>query len=116
MAGKWAVQSLLKVGSHSLITGVPRVDDAEHVLTMGHHYFRHEEMEVFVVESRLREAVEVLRCATEVFAHQDRPVPAAMETKLHALGLYGELLRHRGTYTQHYPFFLVLSQFFFEAF
>jgi hypothetical protein len=105
MAGRWAVKSFLKVSPHGLIKGVPRVDDAEQVLTMGHHYFRHEEMEVFVAESRLREAVEVLRCATEVFAHPDRLVPAAMATQLRALDLYGELLRHRGTYTQHYPFF-----------
>jgi L-gulono-1,4-lactone dehydrogenase len=72
---------------------------------MGHHYFRHEEMEMFVSESRLQEAVDVLRCATEVFAGQDKPVPSEIEAKLRALGLYDELLRNRGTYTQHYPFF-----------
>jgi hypothetical protein len=32
---------------------VERVDDAERVLTLGHDYFRHEEMEIFVRESRL---------------------------------------------------------------
>jgi hypothetical protein len=105
MAGSWAVKTFLTLGPHSLITGVQRVDDAAQVLTTGHHYFRHEEMEVFVAESRLGEAVEVLRCATEVFAGQARLVPTAMETKLRALGLYDELLRQRGTYTQHYPFF-----------
>ena len=107
LAGRWAVLSVLKLGSNGLIKGVPWVDDAAQVLTMGHHYFRHEEMEIFVAESRLREALDVLRCATEVFAHQeDRLVPAAMETKLRALGLYSELLQHRGTYIHHYPFLL----------
>lgn len=105
MAGSWAVKFFLKLGPHFLVKGVQWLDDAEKVLTMGHHYFRHEEMELFVPESRLQEAVDVLRCATEVFADEDQPVPVEIATKLRALGLYDELLRNRGTYTQHYLFF-----------
>lgn len=103
--GSWAVKSFLKLAPQILLKGAQRVDTAEKVLTMGHHYFRHEEMEMFVVASRLQEAVDVLRCATEVFAGQDKPIPVAIELKLRALGLYDELLRNRGAYTQHYPFF-----------
>ena len=82
-----------------------RVDDAERVLTVKHHYFRHEEMELFVGESRLTEAVEVLRRVTEMFAGSAKTVPAHVEQQLRAIGLYDELLAHRGHYAQHYPFF-----------
>jgi hypothetical protein len=58
-----------------------RLDDAERVLTLGHHYFRHEEMELCVPASRLAPAIELLRDATEAFAG-------------------------RGEYTQHYPFLI----------
>ena len=84
---------------------VERVDAAEHVLTVNHHYFRHEEMELFVVESRLAEAVEVLRSATEMFAAGATPIPLDVEQRLRACGLYDELLAHRGRYVHHYPLF-----------
>ncbi len=103
-AGSWAVKSLMNMAPRLLIKGLPRVDDAEGVLTLGHHYFRHEEMEMFVPEPRLEEAVDLLRSATEAFSGRDTPVPAGIETKLRALGLYDELVRNRGTYTHHYPF------------
>jgi L-gulono-1,4-lactone dehydrogenase len=81
-----------------------RIDDAERVLTMGHHYFRHEEMEFFVPQSRVGEALEVLRCATEIFAGTTEGVGGRLQKTFHAHGLYAELLRHRGTYTHHYPY------------
>lgn len=81
-----------------------RIDDAERVLTMGHHYFRHEEMEFFVPQLRLGEALEVLRCATEIFAGTTEGVGGRLQETLHAHGLYAELLRHRGSYTHHYPY------------
>jgi hypothetical protein len=59
LLGPTAVKTLLKLVPHLLVTNVTRRDAAEHVLTLGHHYYRHEEMELFVAESRLGEAVEV---------------------------------------------------------
>lgn len=81
-----------------------RIDDAERVLTMGHHYFRHEEMEFFVPQSRLGEALEVLRCATDIFAGTTEGVGGQLQKTLHAHGLYTELLMRRGSYTHHYPY------------
>jgi L-gulono-1,4-lactone dehydrogenase len=103
--GDSAVKLLLRLAPRLFITGIARLDDAEHVLTLGHHYFRHEEMELFVPQSRLAEAVELLRCATAVFAGDAASVPAAIETTLTLHRLHGELVRHTGSYAQHYPFF-----------
>jgi hypothetical protein len=103
--GSRAVKALLRTAPWFLIKGVSRIDDAEQVLTMGHDLFRHEEMELFVPESRLTDVVEILRVAIEVFAGGDAPVSAPIEAKLRALGLYDELLRLRGSYTLHYPLF-----------
>jgi L-gulono-1,4-lactone dehydrogenase len=105
LLGPTAVKTLLKLVPHLLITNVTRRDEAEHVLTLGHHYFRHEEMELFVPESRLREAVGVLRSATEIFAGDTAEASEAVATTLTLHNLYGELIRHTGTYVQQYPFF-----------
>jgi FAD/FMN-containing dehydrogenase len=105
LLGPTAVKTLLKLVPHLLIKNVVRRDEAEHVLTLGHHYFRHEEMELFVPESRLREAVEVLRCATEIFAGDAAAASEAVATKLSLHNLYGELIRHTGSHVQQYPFF-----------
>jgi len=103
--GARAAKNLMKLVPHLLIQGIARVDDAEHVLTLKHHYFRHEEMEIFVPESRLAQAVDVLRAATEVFAGETTAVPEAIAAKLREHGLHDELVRHAGSYVQHYPFF-----------
>jgi L-gulono-1,4-lactone dehydrogenase len=103
--GARAVKTLMKLVPYLLIQGIGRVDDAEHVLTLKHHYFRHEEMEIFVPESRLAEAVDVLRAATEVFAGETTSVPEPLAAKLNQHGLYDELIRRAGAYVQHYPFF-----------
>jgi L-gulono-1,4-lactone dehydrogenase len=105
-AGSRVVKAALRLTPRLLLTGVSRVDDAEHVLTLGHYYFRHEEMELFVAESQLAEALEVLRYATEVFAGEASGPAAQIQAKLEAHGLHEELLAHRGSYTQHYPFFI----------
>jgi L-gulono-1,4-lactone dehydrogenase len=76
-----------------------RVDLAERVLTMEHDLFRHEEMEIFVPQSRLREALELLRGATHAFAG-DAVTP---ETEA-ILGVAGFDATLRGTYLHHYPF------------
>jgi FAD/FMN-containing dehydrogenase len=103
--GASAVKPLFRLLPYLLIKNVTRVDDAEHVLTLGHYYFQHEEMELFVPESRLKEAVELLRAATTVFAGDAVAVPEDIETRLNLHKLYGELIRNTGSYVQHYPFF-----------
>ena len=103
--GAGAVKALMRLMPRLLVKNVVRLDDAEHVLTLGHHYFRHEEMEMFLPQSRLEEAVQVLRAATDVFAGEATPVPEAVATKLNLHNLHGELIRHTGSYVHHYPFF-----------
>jgi hypothetical protein len=105
-AGSRFVKAGLRLTPRLLLTGVSRVDDAEHVLTLGHYYFRHEEMEFFVAESHLAEALMVLRYATEVFAGEPGGPTAQIKAKLEAHGLHEELLEYRGSHTQHYPFFV----------
>jgi FAD/FMN-containing dehydrogenase len=104
-AGLPAIKSVHTLAYHSLVKNVERVDAAERVLTMRHDYFRHEEMELFVRESKLAGAVEVLRSVTEVFAGADPGVPADVEQRLREVGAYDELLAHRGRYALHYPLF-----------
>lgn len=103
-AGGRLVKASLRLTPALLIKGVRRMDDAERVLTMGHHYFRHEEMELFVPQSKLGEAVEVLRYATEIFAGEPSAPAAQIKAKLEAHQLHDELLGYRSSYTQHYPF------------
>jgi hypothetical protein len=63
-------------------------------------------MEMFVPESCLAEALEVLRYATDVFAGEPAaPTPRTKE-KLDAHRLHEELVALRGAYTQHYPLFV----------
>jgi FAD/FMN-containing dehydrogenase len=102
-AGDRAVRLLMRLLPWLLIANCPRVDDAEHVLTLKHHLFRHEEMEMFVPESRGAEAAEVLRSALRVFAGDVASVPAEVERKLREAGLYDELMKRRGHYLHHYP-------------
>ena len=106
IAGAPAVRALMKVLPGLLIANVPRVDDAEHVLTMRHDLFRHEEMEVFVPGSKVAEAAALLRAAIDILAGAPGPVPAGLEDPLRAAGLYEELAQSRGSYLYHYPLFL----------
>src|SRR5262249_43983139 len=73
--GDVAVKTLMRLVPRLMLANVTRIDHAEHVLTLHHHLFRHEEMELFVPESRLADAVEVLRAVVDVFAGEAASVP-----------------------------------------
>jgi L-gulono-1,4-lactone dehydrogenase len=61
----------------ALLLDRPVVDDARHILTLHHDYFRHVEMELFVPESRLPEALAVVREVLTVLAGEaERPSDA----------------------------------------
>ena len=102
--GPAAVKTTLRLTPKLLLRGVRRVDEAEHVLTMGHHYFRHEEMEFFVPQARLAESLALLRYATEVFAGEPADAAPQVTAALEAQGLLATLRLYRGSYTHHYPF------------
>lgn len=103
--GPSAARALMKAmpSTLKLVTGIARVDDAERVLTLKHHLFRHEEMEMFVRESRIAEAAGLLRCAIEIAAGDVSEPPAAIGRALREAGLYEDLMRLRGSYVHHYP-------------
>ena len=103
--GASAARTLLKLMPKLLkpVFNVPRVDGAEHVLTLRHDLFHHEEMEMFVPESSLPEAAALLRSALAIHAGDAVSVPDPIALKLSEAGLYDELLAHRGRYMHHYP-------------
>jgi FAD/FMN-containing dehydrogenase len=103
--GDGTAKALMRLVPRLLVKAAGRIDAAERVLTLGHYYFRHEEMELFVPQSRLEEAVEVLRVATEMFAGEITSCPEPIAAKLNLRRLHGELVRHTGSYVHHYPLF-----------
>jgi hypothetical protein len=100
--GPRAVRGLFRLVPRLLPTDHTRIDKAEHVLTLGHHYFQHEEMELFVPESKLEETVEFLRTAIIVFASADATLPFDIQQRLNAVGLEHEPIRGMGPYLHHY--------------
>lgn len=101
--GAWAVKGFMRFAHRIILKNRERIDDSEHVLTMGHYYFRHEEMEIFVKEAQLPDAVALLRDATEAFAASGGDAKA--EQPPQAGGAPDELSAHRGSYVHHYVFF-----------
>ena len=103
--GASAVKTLMKLMPALLrpVMDVPRVDRAEEVLTLRHDLFKHEEMEIFVPESKVLEAAALLRNALEIFAGDAVSVREPVASLLSAVGLLDELLGRRGTYVHHYP-------------
>ena len=101
--GHGAVRGLMKLLPHIQLANVTHVDESTHVLTMQHHLFRHEEMEMFVPQDTVREAEALLRAAIATFDGASSAVPAAIEAKLRSAGLYDELQQKRGWYVHHYP-------------
>jgi L-gulonolactone oxidase len=101
--GQRAVRALMKLLPYMLLTGVSRVDDEARVLTQLHHLFRHEEMELFVPESAVADAAELLRHIIAVHAGDEVALAPDAERRLRDAGLYEELVGQRGTYLHHYP-------------
>jgi len=103
LLGPWATTALMKLLPRLLIADVARIDEAEHVLTMRHDLFRHEEMEMFVPESKAAAAADLLRAGIEVFAGAAAAIPADLERELREAGLFEALMRDHGSYVHHYP-------------
>lgn len=115
------IKALVTIGRPSWIRGFFRsvfihlawkdttvIDRSELVLTLHHELFKHLEMELFVPASQLPDALAMVRHAIAVFDGSDvGPAPApAVEAALDGIGLLGELRRHAGSYTHHYPIFI----------
>jgi len=105
LLGSFATKGLMKTMPWLLkpLANIPRVDAAEHVLTLNHHWFTHEEMEMFIPSSKVVAAAQLLRNAIEISAGHDASIPPDIESQLRAQGLYDELMQLRGRYVHHYP-------------
>lgn len=103
LLGGAAVKTLMRTLPYLLIPNLPRVDASEHALTMKHHLFRHEEMELFVPESKVTEAFDLLRAAISMFAGTWATLPGPLERSLQEAGVHQELVQKRGSYVHHYP-------------
>lgn len=103
--GGRAVKLFQRAGPALLLKGIERVDDAERVLTMGHHYFRHEEMELTVAERDLPRAVAILRAVVETLSGEPSTASAETMAAIAAAGLAQDLEASRSAYVLHYPIF-----------
>lgn len=99
------VKAFLGTVPFFILKNVERTDDAEPVLTLAHYYFRHEEMEVFVPQSKLAQAFEVVRAVVNAFADSNEPMPAKVADSLRSIGLLAQVDGHRGSFCFHYPIF-----------
>lgn len=103
--GRTGLKVFFTVAMSTVPKGRTRIDDSEHILTINHHYFRHEEMEIFVAEPQLAEAAEFLRVAVEVFADRKSPVRPEFQGYLDKAGVADDIDTVSGTYVHHYPLF-----------
>ena len=70
---------------------------------MEHELFRHVEIELFVTQSRLREAVKYIREVIEVFADTTEAISTELGEQLDNVGWRSALEESRGSFTHHYP-------------
>ena len=104
LAGNRATKAFFKL-AQLLLKDIERIDEAHRVLTLRHHYFRHEEMEMFVKQSDIANAAEFLRITTEVFAGSEIRLSSEFKEQLKQIDCVDELRGLRGSYTHHYPLF-----------
>jgi L-gulono-1,4-lactone dehydrogenase len=103
--GPAAIKLVQKIGPRALVLakkGV-RIDDAEHVLTMRHDLFRHEEMEVFVRERDLARALRFAQAAVRLFAGDSSGFPDEFKDAIGKSGLTSTLADRKHSYVLHYP-------------
>ena len=100
--GERSIRSFFRILPWLIRTGPARIDDSEAILTMHHDLFRHVEMELFVREEHLADAIAAIRQIVEIAGagatQMDRLSALAPERR-------DEVWRLRGAYTLHYPLF-----------
>jgi FAD/FMN-containing dehydrogenase len=102
--GRWRnglVRDFIK-GAPRWITETRHVDESDRMLVMRHDHVRYVEMELFIPESRIRQAVAQLKRLVEIAAGLDSgDLAFAAELGVDQAHLH----RLRGSYTLHYPLF-----------
>lgn len=103
--GRAGIGLLFRIVPHTMPTNRTRIDESTEVLTFNHHFFRHEEMELFVAERHLGRATEFLRAAVEAFSQAGSPALAALRAQVSEAGLPDDVAGFAGSYVHHYPLF-----------
>ncbi len=85
------------------LQNVTVVDRSKSMLTLQHDLFRHEELEIFVPARHIREATELIRHVTTVFAGLSDAPTDRTASELSRIGMLDSLKASRGAYTHHYP-------------
>jgi FAD/FMN-containing dehydrogenase len=86
-----------------VVRGWRVVDRSDKQLTMGHHYFRHLETEIFVPRSKLPAALELFKWLLRHFGGEKIGCPDAVRSQLEATGDWDNIDQHCGAYVAHYP-------------
>lgn len=86
-----------------IVTNTTVTDRNERMLVMEHELFRHSETELYVPARHVRRAATFVRAVLEVFDGSAAAPPPDVAAELDSVGMLGELERHRGTFTHHYP-------------
>jgi L-gulono-1,4-lactone dehydrogenase len=100
--GDAAIPAFFRWADRWVSGGPARIDDSTGILTQRHDLFRHVEMEVFVPESKLRDAIPVIQRIVEIAAGGGQR-PELLEGLKPELR--DEVWKLRGTYTLHYIIF-----------
>lgn len=98
LLGDWLIRSFQARPPAYIVAGPTRIDASEVILTMCHP-FRYVELELFVPEEKLREAITGLRELAEI-AGEGSEIKALAPL---STALKEEVWKLRGSYTLHYP-------------
>ncbi|MBE9128547.1 MULTISPECIES: D-arabinono-1,4-lactone oxidase [unclassified Coleofasciculus] len=99
---RWFYKKLLP---SIIVQGKTVVNESENALTMKHQLFKHLEMEVFIPARNILKATKLVQHSTSLFAGTSETVPDDVASDLSRIGLLEMLMKHRGSYTHHYPLF-----------
>lgn len=103
--GKPAIKFVQWLGPRALIKNTERIDDAEHVLTMRQDIFQHEEMEIFVTQRDLAQALAFAQAAVRYFAGDSDALLDEFRQAIEKSGLGKTLAGQRGSYVLPYPIY-----------
>lgn len=106
--GRWCPRAATSFFFRSVLGWfVPRgwriVDRSDKQLTMGHHYFRHLETEIFIPRSKLGAAMNAFQWLLEHAGGEAVRCPADVQSSLEATGDWRDIDSLRGQYVHHYP-------------
>jgi FAD/FMN-containing dehydrogenase len=104
LGSRWAIKTFFcRVINLTVIRGWHVVDKSPAMLIMEHELFRHIEVELFVKQSRLAEALDFVMNALQYFDGDPAAIPPVVRQRLGEYGLEVPGVTEGGRYTHHYP-------------